>query len=68
MDDISINAAAATEFPKSYVSEANSSIDKTTFIISAEGIAIPEPVVEETVVEEQGFLDKLLDLFKELFD
>jgi len=24
--------------------------------------------VEETVVEEQGFLDKLLDLFKELFD
>lgn len=68
MDDISINAAAATEFPKSYVSEENSSIDKTTFIISAEGVAIPEPVVEETVVEEQGFLDKLLDLFKELFD
>lgn len=67
MDDIAINGAAAAEFPKSYVSDANTNVDKTTFIISAEGVTIPEPVVEEVVEEEPSFIDKLLDLFKGLF-
>lgn len=67
MVDISINGAAAVTLSKSYVSDANTNVDKTTFIISAEGVTIPEPVVEEVVEKEPGFIDKLLDLFKGLF-
>lgn len=67
MDDIAINGTAAAEFPKSYVSDENTSVEKTTFLISAEGVTIPEPVVEEAAAEEPGFLDKLMDLFKGLF-
>lgn len=66
MDDISINGAAAVEFPKSYVSGANTNVNKTTFIISAEGVTVPEPFVEDVGEEEAGFVDKLLDLFKGL--
>lgn len=68
MDDISINATAATAFPKSYVSNENKAVEKTTFIISAEGVAILEATVSEAPTEEPNFFDKLADLFKSLFE
>ncbi len=66
MDDISINAAAAKEFSKSYVSEDNTEMEQTSFMISAEGVSIPETVSKEETQEEMGLFDKLLDLFKSL--
>lgn len=68
MDDISINGTAAVEMPLSYASAENTEMGKTTFIISAEGVSIPEPEPEPITEEESGFLEKLLDLFKSLFD
>lgn len=67
MDDISINAAAAIPTPVSYVSDQNNT-EKTTFIISAEGVTIPEPKVEEVIIDEPSFMDKIADLFNGLFD
>lgn len=66
MDDISINTSAVAPTPVSYVSDVNNT-EKTTFIISAEGVAIPEPIEEEAIIDEPGFLDKIVDLFNSLF-
>lgn len=67
MDDITINGIPTAEFPKSYVSDENTNVEKTTFIVSAEGVAVPDPVVDDTTAEEAGFVTKLLELFKDLF-
>lgn len=66
MDDITINgvAVAAIDAPLSFVDAKNSATVDTTFIISAQGVTIPDPqIVEDTVVEE-SFLDKLKALFE----
>lgn len=67
MDDISINGVAAVDMPLSFVSEDNSNMGKTSFLISAEGVKIPEPEPEQAPAEGKNFWEKLLDLLKELF-
>lgn len=62
MGDISINGAAMTDFPVSFVSEDNQQMGQTMFIMSMEGITIPEEEVVETVVEDnRSFFEKLTD-------
>lgn len=63
MGDISINGAAMTDFPVSFVSDENQEMGQTMFIMSAEGITIPEPEVAEAVEEEdnRNFIQKLFD-------
>lgn len=62
MGDISINGAAMTDFPVSFVSEDNQEMGQTMFIMSMEGITIPEEEVVETVVEDnRNFFQKLID-------
>lgn len=62
MGDISINGAAMTDFPVSFVSEDNQKLEQTMFIMSMEGITIPEEEVVETVVEDnRNFFEKLID-------
>lgn len=62
MGDISINGAAMTDFPVSFVSEDNEKMGQTMFIMSMEGITIPEEEVVETVVEDnRNFFQKLID-------
>ncbi len=64
MDDISIAGAAATDLSVSFVSDQNEHMGKTTFIMSAEGVTIPDeepaPVEQD---QQTGFLDKLRSLF-----
>lgn len=63
MGDISINGAAMTDFPVSFVSGENQDIVQTMFIMSAEGISIPEePEAVEPVEEDnRNFIQKLID-------
>ncbi|MDO4554958.1 MAG: hypothetical protein Q4B70_07435 [Lachnospiraceae bacterium] len=65
MDDISIAAVPTNDLEKSFASKENDDhMGKTSFIISAEGVTIPDEeavVPEET--EEEGFVDKLRSLF-----
>lgn len=62
MGDISINGAAMTDFPVSFVSEDNQEMEQTMFIMSMEGITIPEEEMVETVVEDnRNFIEKLVD-------
>lgn len=62
MGDISINGAAMTDFPVSFVSEDNEKMGQTMFIMSMEGITIPEEEVVENVVEDnRNFFQKLID-------
>lgn len=62
MDDISINGAAMTDFPMSFASEDNQEMEQTMFIMSMEGITIPEEKTVETVVEDnRNFFQKLID-------
>lgn len=51
-----------TDFPVSFVSEDNQKMGQTMFIMSMEGITIPEEEVVETVVEDnRNFFEKLID-------
>ena len=62
MGDISINGAAMTDFPVSFVSKDNQKMGQTMFIMSMEGITIPEEEAVETVVEDnRNFFQKLID-------
>lgn len=65
MDDISIAGAPMAVFPVSFVSEENTEMGQTVFIMSAQGISIPEEevVVEETV-DDRNFFEKLIDKIK----
>lgn len=66
MDDIIINASPAGDMPFSFVEADNTKFGKATFAISAEGVAIPEQEQNEAVEADEGFLNKLRNLFKNL--
>lgn len=63
MEDISINGVAMADFPVSFASDKNTMTRQSMFIMSAEGIAIPEEETEEVVEEEdnRNFIVKLVD-------
>ncbi len=66
MEDISFNGAPMVAVPQSFTSEDNLNTRQTMFIMSAEGIEIPEEeeVVEE-VVEEGNFIEQIINRFME---
>lgn len=64
MDDITVTAIATKDSAKSFVDTKNKKMGTTTFLISAEGVTIPDP--EPFVAEEEhtNFLDKIVNLFR----
>lgn len=64
MDDIMITGAAAQEMAVSFLSDQNEHIKQTTFIMSAEGVTIPDEKEEVVKEEKESFLDKFKSLFK----
>ncbi|MCR5581543.1 MAG: hypothetical protein K6F66_08125, partial [Pseudobutyrivibrio sp.] len=64
MDDISITGAPVSDFPVSFVSTDNENVRQTMFLMSAEGVEIPEVEVVEEVEEEEGnFFKQMVDRF-----
>ena len=68
LDDITINGTPAADMPVSYVSAENTSVGKAAFMISADGVKIPEKETEPVQEEKTGLLDKIADLFSGLLD
>ena len=59
-----IDEIKGTGILKSFVSKKNTSVDSVQFVIKTQAIEIEEPEVVETETEPQGFLEKLIALFK----
>ena len=59
-----IDEIKGTGILKSFVSKKNTSVDSVQFVIKTQAIEIEEPEVVETETEPQGFLERLIALFK----